>query len=250
MSEPTNDDLDDLLDNQPVLVDFDELLSGSTATDEDLTQLVTEPLTLNLPELAGPAGALEEFQESVPGVSAVTSKGSSLSSGPRRKAKFRDYAKLDLRKSRVKWADHIWAQANSQGLGANPIDKLSEPKIMQLVAALQQAEGKILQGFEASLILAPPEAQFKGKPLDDVDRLCLHLNAMEIDHVAILKLRPDTSTLRRGLLRRGLREGSDYEFLEPNQLLAYERSVLDRLLSKSTKRLRIVRKTSKALANV
>lgn len=62
MSEPTNDDLDDLLDNQPVLVDFDELLSGSTTTDEDLTQLVTEPLTLNLPELAGPAEALEEFQ--------------------------------------------------------------------------------------------------------------------------------------------------------------------------------------------
>lgn len=246
------DDLDDLLDDQPLVVDEAELLSTDPVpkiTDEQLSELVTVRHEEPVPVASDP-NVMKEFEEHLPDVSLITEKGSSLLLGPRRRIRFKDLAKLDLRNNPVKWARHLTADTRAQDLGHNPIDKLSEAKIFELTAALQQCEAKILEGYEASIILAAPGAEFRGKPLGDVDRLTLHLNAMGIDQVAILKLHLDTQKLRRGLLQRGLREGSDYEFLEPNNLLPYERAVFDRMLSQTTSRLRLVRKLSKQRANM
>ena len=246
------DDLDDLLDDQPLVIDEDELLSAgpvASVLDDELNQLVSQPASL--PPLPPEAeAAMKEFETNLPNVSFINQKGSSLVAGPRRRVRFKDFSKLDLRNNPVKWARHITAEANSQDIGSNPIDRLSEPKIMELTAALQQCEAKILEGYEASIILAPPGVEFRGKPVTDLDRLALHLNAMGIDHVAILKLRLDTQAIRRGLLQRGLREGQDYEFIEPNSLLPYERQILDRMLSRATSRLRIIRRVSKLRAKV
>lgn len=246
MSQP--DELDDLLDDQLLVVDEEELMTSPVGkvSDDELSDLISQGAGLAVPP-AEP-GVLKEFEPTLPDVSLITSKGSSLVAGPRRRVKFKDYSKLDLRKHPVKWARHLSSQANSQDIGNNPVDRLSEGKIMELTAALQQCEAKILEGYEASIILAAPGAEFRAKPLTDIDRLTLHLNAMTIDNVAILKLHLDTAKIRRGLLGRGLREGLDYEFIEPNSLLPYERQVFDRLLSRSTSRLRIVRKLSRARA--
>lgn len=244
-------DLDDLVDDQLLVIDEEELLaqpSGAHVPDDELNELVSAPGILPMP----PEGAaiLKEFEANLPDVSLINKYGSSLVAGPRRRVRFKDFAKLDLRNNPVKWAQHITKLANSQAIGSNPVDRLSETKILELTAALQQCEAKILEGYEAAIILSAPGAEFCGKPLTDVDRLALHLNAMGIDHVVILKLQQDTQALRRGLLQRGLREGLDYEFIEPTSLLPYERKVFDRLLSKSTSRLRLVRKVSKMQAKV
>ena len=243
-----SDDLDDLLDDRPIVVDEEELLAPGVP-DEELNRLVTPPIDLQLAQAMANAD-LTEFEEQEPGVSLLTRKGSSLTVAPRRRVKFKDFSKLDLRKKPVRWAQHIWNEANAQDIGANPIDRLSEPRIMELTAALQQCEAKILEGHEAAILLCAPGAEFQGKPLGDIDRLCLHLNAMGMDHVVILKLFLDTAKIRRGLLERGLSEGRDYEFIEPSSLLPYERQVFDRLLSKSTNRLRIIRRVSKLRAKL
>ena len=132
------DDLDDLLDDQPLVIDEDELLSASpvaSVLDDELNQLVSQPASL--PPLPPEAEAvMKEFEANLPNVSFINQKGSSLVAGPRRRVRFKDFSKLDLRNNPVKWARHITAEANSQDIGSNPIDRLSEPKIMELTAAL------------------------------------------------------------------------------------------------------------------
>lgn len=236
-----DDELDALLDGAPIV-----LTDDLSDVDDDLEALVTRtapPVVLEVDQVD-----LDDILDGECDVSYVTEYSSSKLDEATRKLKFRQVAKLDLRKHPVRLAKQMLENDAACKPVSNPIDKLDENQIIQLVAALQQAEAKVLEGNEVALILAPGKSPSVEMPADR--RLALHLNATPVDGVVVLKLDADSAYLRRALLSRGLKQGLDYEFIEPTALLPYERSFLNGLLtSRKGSKLRILRRLSKKRAN-
>lgn len=235
----------------------DELAALLGDDEEDLLVLGDDDLIDDLPEPAPEALQVDEqdldaFVDAPPDVSYVTEKGSSKDERmPRRRIRFRHLAKLDLQAHPVRWARHLRLEADSQAPPGNPLDGLSERSLLRLAAALQQVKIGLLEDEEVAIITAPIRQFRNNKEVDSVERLALHLNATPVEGIVILKMVADTARLVRGLLKLGLSEGRDYEFIEASALLPYERTVFDTLLGGSkTRRLRILRRLSKTQAKV
>lgn len=247
MTDQNDDELLALLgdENGELVIGEDGLL----LTDDDDAELIAqlpehEPLQLSDADLSG-------LLTAPPDISYISDKGSSRAAGERRRLRFRHLAKVNLASHPVRYARHLRLEAEAQEPAVNPLDGLSEPGLLQLMAALQQARIDVVEGEEVAIITAPITQMRGGKEMDSATRLALHLNATPVEGIVVMKMVADTRTLTRGLLEKGLAEGRDFEFIEAQSLMPYERTVFDTLLAGGKRsRLRIVRRLSKTQAKV
>ena len=234
-----HDELDDLLADAPLVLDDD--VGGA----DDLDRLVAKPAPARL-EVS--TADLDDLTNTGMDVSYVTEHSSSKLDREGGKLSFRQLAKLDLSKYPARIAKRLLSGADACKPTANPVDRLDESAIINLLAALEQAEARVLEGDEVALIIAPGKPTGTAMPADR--RLALHLNATPVDGVVIINLDIDTTTLRRSLLLRGIKQGRDYEIIEAASLLPFERAVFNRFLtSKRGSKLRILRRLSKTRAS-
>lgn len=236
-------DISDLLDGE------DELTAlVPSVTDEELQDLVDPSTLRRLPD-PQPRPEIEDLvKDQPPHVSLVTRHGSSLPIVPRRPVRFRHVVRQDLESHPIARATQMLSDVRASSFNGNPLDKLSTEALLQLTKTLQGLEARVSEGAEVAILLAPPDAEFRKAPLTPERLLALHLNAVPVDGVVVMKMEESLQKLRIGLRRLGLFEGRDYEVIDPNSLLAYERQVFDHLLSRQARGLRILRRLSKKLA--
>lgn len=254
------DDLDDLISTEDLEAftsnaSLDDLLDDDGDSNEvlilDDLDATADPIPLTPKATPLPIERevdLSDFVDKPPDVSFISDKGSSRLPGPRRRVRFRHLTKLNLQTHPVKWGREIRLEAEAQAPASNPLDGLSERALLQLVAALQQTKVNLMEGEEVAFITGPIRQMYGDKPMDCVTRLALHLNATPVDGVVFIKMWSTEQELTRGLLKRGLAIGRDYELIDARSLLPYERAALEGLMPGSRKKLRIIRRLSKTQA--
>lgn len=233
-------DLDDLLDDAPLIV-----------VEDDLDDITPEPIRLVVDDqpLDGlTTGRTDQLRANV---SYLTEESSSYDPPSTSRLKLNQILRMELREHPVRLAHRLLADADGSKAPRNAIDqRLDEGRLIQLVSALQSAEAQVLEGSEVSVIIAAPVSSERQ---DSILRAAHHLNATPVDGIILLKVWCPEQDLRRGLLELGLREGVDYEFVPRNELLKYERQVLDTLLARRRAKsfqLKIIRRLSKKQANI
>lgn len=241
------DDLDALLDKPIVLdeeaptpePDLDELVLKAKAKKDEASRralnamLGEEPPT---PEDPGTFAGMSVIERSH--MSFITPQASSLVRLRQSAVPLSRFIRKDVDATVKELLDAVEHEHNP----ANPLDWLTDTSRAALVSQLQ-ATVKDLQGGEVALIMLPKRPA-SSKPVPQATKIALHLDATPVDGIVFIHTTESMIKLTTGLLKHGLQEGRDYEFVTQENLTGAEKKVLRELTNSRRATLNIIRKLS------